>query len=87
MNGTAQIISGFIAFGSLHINTGGFEPWQWLMIICGTLTLITAVCYWYVRARSLMESTARLLASGKVLVPGLTNQRLVLDSGGARYGC
>ncbi|KAH9049317.1 MFS general substrate transporter [Lactarius hengduanensis] len=29
MNGTAQIISGFISFGSLHIHTGGFEPWQW----------------------------------------------------------
>ncbi|PAV15644.1 MFS general substrate transporter [Pyrrhoderma noxium] len=47
MNGTAQIISGFIAFGSLHINTPGFEPWQWLMIICGILTLITSVCYWF----------------------------------------
>ncbi|KAI0791142.1 MFS general substrate transporter [Abortiporus biennis] len=46
MNGTAQIISGFISFGSLHIKTKGFEPWQWLMIITGILTLITAVCYW-----------------------------------------
>lgn len=25
----AQIISGFISFGSLHIHTPGFEPWQW----------------------------------------------------------
>ncbi|KAH9929350.1 MFS general substrate transporter [Fomitopsis serialis] len=30
MNGTAQIISGFISFGTLHIKTEGFEPWQWL---------------------------------------------------------
>ncbi|KAI0268093.1 MFS general substrate transporter [Gloeopeniophorella convolvens] len=45
MNGTAQIISGFISFGSLHIHTSGFEPWQWLMIITGTLTLITAVLF------------------------------------------
>ncbi|KAJ3820729.1 MFS general substrate transporter [Lentinula raphanica] len=29
MNGTAQIISGFISFGSLHIHTSNFEPWQW----------------------------------------------------------
>ncbi|SJL04531.1 related to permease of the major facilitator superfamily [Armillaria ostoyae] len=29
MNGTAQIISGFISFGTLHIKTGTFEPWQW----------------------------------------------------------
>ena len=25
----AQIISGFISFGTLHIQTTGFEPWQW----------------------------------------------------------
>ena len=25
----AQIISGFISFGTLHIRTKGFEPWQW----------------------------------------------------------
>ncbi|KAF7437247.1 hypothetical protein PC9H_004084 [Pleurotus ostreatus] len=46
MNGTAQIISGFISFGTLHIKTGGFAPWQWLMIITGILTLFTAVAFW-----------------------------------------
>ena len=25
----AQIISGFISFGTLHINTDAFKPWQW----------------------------------------------------------
>jgi hypothetical protein len=25
----AQIISGFLSFGTLHIKTGNFEPWQW----------------------------------------------------------
>lgn len=48
MNGTAQIISGFISFGSLHITTPGFAPWQWLVIITGIITLITAVVYWCV---------------------------------------
>ncbi|KAJ3478665.1 hypothetical protein NLI96_g9602 [Meripilus lineatus] len=43
----SQIISGFISFGTLHIKTEGFEPWQWLMIITGTLTLFTAVAYWF----------------------------------------
>lgn len=47
MNGTAQIISGFISFGTLHIKTEGFEPWQWLMSITGVLTLITAVAFWF----------------------------------------
>ncbi|KAJ7268564.1 major facilitator superfamily domain-containing protein [Mycena rebaudengoi] len=47
MNGTAQIISGFISFGTLHIQTTGFEPWQWLVIITGILTLITSVSFWF----------------------------------------
>ncbi|KAJ7100458.1 MFS general substrate transporter [Mycena epipterygia] len=47
MNGTAQIIVSFISFGTLHIRTSGFEPWQWLMIITGILTLITSVCFWF----------------------------------------
>ncbi|CAK5282683.1 unnamed protein product [Mycena citricolor] len=47
MNGTAQIISGFISFGALHIHTTGFEPWQWLMIITGAMTFVTAVCFWF----------------------------------------
>ncbi|KAH9942119.1 MFS general substrate transporter [Amylocystis lapponica] len=46
MNGTAQIISGFISWGTLHIKTTGFEPWQWLMSITGMLTLVTAVTFW-----------------------------------------
>ncbi|RDB14729.1 Thiamine pathway transporter THI73 [Hypsizygus marmoreus] len=47
MNGTAQIISGFISFGALHIKTKSFEPWQWLMIITGILTLLTALSFWF----------------------------------------
>ncbi|KAJ7050639.1 MFS general substrate transporter [Mycena amicta] len=47
MNGTAQIISGFISFGSLHTHTAHFEPWQWLMIITGTLTFITSLLFWF----------------------------------------
>lgn len=45
MNGTAQVVSGFLAFGVLHIKTGGFAPWQWFMIITGAITLATAVAY------------------------------------------
>ncbi|KAH8111692.1 MFS general substrate transporter [Phellopilus nigrolimitatus] len=47
MNGTAQIVIAFISFGALHIKTTGFEPWQWLMIMTGGLTLFTAVAYWF----------------------------------------
>ncbi|KAG8748239.1 hypothetical protein FRC10_007628 [Ceratobasidium sp. 414] len=45
MNGTAQIISGFLAFGVLHIRTDGFAPWQWFFIITGAITLATAASY------------------------------------------
>ncbi|KAI5124304.1 hypothetical protein M0805_008912 [Coniferiporia weirii] len=47
MNGAAVIILGFIAFGVLHIKSGRFEPWQWLMIITGIITLITSVVFWF----------------------------------------
>ncbi|KAJ7060462.1 MFS general substrate transporter [Mycena amicta] len=47
MNGAAQIISGFISFGTLHIKTNSLEPWQWLMLITGIITLITAVAFWF----------------------------------------
>jgi len=47
MNGTALIIGGFISFGSLHIRTPGFASWKWLMIITGIITLVLAVCYWF----------------------------------------
>ncbi|KAJ7305628.1 MFS general substrate transporter [Mycena albidolilacea] len=47
MNGTAQIISGFVSFGCLHIHTESFQPWQWLMIITGIVTLVTSVVFWF----------------------------------------
>ncbi|KAF8212762.1 MFS general substrate transporter [Mycena galopus ATCC 62051] len=47
MNGTAQIVTGLISFGTLHIKTTHFEPWQWLMIITGLLTFIISVCFWF----------------------------------------
>ncbi|KAJ7775503.1 major facilitator superfamily domain-containing protein [Mycena metata] len=47
MNGVAQIMAGFISFGTLHITTSRFEPWQWLMIICGALTFIVSISFWF----------------------------------------
>ncbi|KAJ7851188.1 MFS general substrate transporter [Mycena leptocephala] len=34
-------------FGTLHIKTSGFEPWQWLMIITGILTFIISLLFWF----------------------------------------
>ena len=48
MNGTAIILLGLIAFGTIHIETGKFMSWQWLMIITGIITLIVSVLFWYV---------------------------------------
>ncbi|KAJ7027370.1 major facilitator superfamily domain-containing protein [Mycena alexandri] len=47
MNGVAQIMAGFISFGTLHITTSRFEPWQWLMVICGALTFIVSISFWF----------------------------------------
>ncbi|VDC06152.1 unnamed protein product [Peniophora sp. CBMAI 1063] len=46
MNGTAQIISGFLSFGVLHISDdSGLQPWQWLMLITGLITLVVAISF------------------------------------------
>ncbi|KAF8656495.1 hypothetical protein AX16_002514 [Volvariella volvacea WC 439] len=47
MNGTAQIVLGFISFGTLHIANSTLEPWQWLMIITGVITFVTAIAFWF----------------------------------------
>ncbi|KAJ3997450.1 MFS general substrate transporter [Lentinula boryana] len=47
MNGTAQIILAFVAYGSLNITKGRLEPWQWLMIITGLLTFVLSICFWF----------------------------------------
>ncbi|KAK0190411.1 major facilitator superfamily domain-containing protein [Armillaria mellea] len=47
MNGTAQIISGFISFGTLHMKTNSLQAWQWLMIILGVLTMVTGIIFWF----------------------------------------
>ena len=44
----AQILSGFISFGVLHIKDDHLAPWQWYMLITGIITLGVAVAYWSV---------------------------------------
>lgn len=46
MNGTAQIITGFLSFGVLHIKNSRLHPWQWFMIITGIMTLFLAISFW-----------------------------------------
>ncbi|KZT68578.1 MFS general substrate transporter [Daedalea quercina L-15889] len=46
MNGTAQIILGFVSFGSLHTHTLNFEPWQWLVVITGAITIVSSLAFW-----------------------------------------
>ncbi|KAJ7685465.1 major facilitator superfamily domain-containing protein [Mycena polygramma] len=59
MNGVAVIFLGFVAFGVLHTKTPNFMPWQWLMIITGLITLVTAVLFWFLFPDS--PTTARFL--------------------------
>ncbi|TFY77932.1 hypothetical protein EWM64_g6083 [Hericium alpestre] len=60
MNGVAVIVLGFLAFGVLHIHTGGFMLWQWLTTITGIMTLIVAVLFWFLFPDSVV--TARILS-------------------------
>ncbi|PCH37794.1 MFS general substrate transporter [Wolfiporia cocos MD-104 SS10] len=46
MNGFAVIVLGLVAYGTLHIKSSVLEPWQWLMLITGIITLIVSVLFW-----------------------------------------
>ncbi|KAI0072273.1 MFS general substrate transporter [Panus rudis PR-1116 ss-1] len=59
MNGAAIVMLGLVAYGTLHIKTEKFMPWQWLMIITGIITLIVAVLFWFFFPDS--PATARFL--------------------------
>ncbi|KAF5382616.1 hypothetical protein D9615_002765 [Tricholomella constricta] len=77
----SQIISGFLSFGALHIKTKGFEPWQWLMIITGLITLIAATAFWMIETLQDPKTWLFALFSAAVMVPNsLTNQRQIIVS-------
>ncbi|KAH9930639.1 MFS general substrate transporter [Fomitopsis serialis] len=59
MNGTAVIFLGLVAYGTLHISHGALDPWQWLMIITGLITFVTAILFWFFFPDS--PATARFL--------------------------
>lgn len=47
MNGFAQIFSGLVSFGTLHVNKSeALAPWQIYMIICGLVTFVAGICFW-----------------------------------------
>lgn len=47
MNGAAIILLGLVAYGTLHIHSGKFMPWQWLMVITGAITFVVAIAFWF----------------------------------------
>lgn len=47
MNGTAQIFSGFVSFGTWHLESDAIHPWQLYMIICGLITFVVGICFWF----------------------------------------
>ena len=46
MDGVAIIVLGFVAFGVAHIKSTSFEPWQWLNVVFGLITLVASVLFW-----------------------------------------
>ncbi|KIH91178.1 allantoate permease [Sporothrix brasiliensis 5110] len=44
---SSPISSGLLSYGVLFIDTGGFAPWKWFMVITGTLTVLYGVAVWF----------------------------------------
>lgn len=66
MNGTAQIVSGFITWAVFHLDAAVLAPWRLFMIVCGILTLIIGVTFWCFVPDSPL--TARFLSSDEKVV-------------------
>lgn len=66
MNGTAQIVSGFLSWAVYHLNPNAFAPWRLFMIVCGFLTLVIGVLFWFLVPDSPL--TARFLTEHEKIV-------------------
>ena len=64
----AQIISGFLSFGSLHIKTKSFEPWQWyekfLLVLHVHHDLQAYDHYWHFNIIDCFDICVRIQAVG-----------------------
>ena len=45
---SSPITSGLLLYGVLHIDTGGFASWRWLMAITGAATVVYGAAVWLV---------------------------------------
>lgn len=66
MNGTAQICSGFLSWAVYHMDDRVLAPWRLFMIICGIVTLIMGIVFWFFVPDSPM--TARFLSEREKVV-------------------
>ncbi|KAK4705731.1 MFS transporter, ACS family, allantoate permease, partial [Phenoliferia sp. Uapishka_3] len=48
MNGSAQMISGLLAYGVHHINSTHIQDWQVLFLLTGAITFVIGVAWWFV---------------------------------------
>uniref|UniRef100_A0A2D3VMV3 Probable permease of the major facilitator superfamily n=1 Tax=Ramularia collo-cygni TaxID=112498 RepID=A0A2D3VMV3_9PEZI len=44
---SSPITSGLLSYGVLWIDTGAFNPWKWLMVITGALTVLFGAAVWF----------------------------------------
>ncbi|KAG6916612.1 hypothetical protein DXG01_006169, partial [Tephrocybe rancida] len=86
MNGAGIIFLGLVSFGLIHTTNPKFHPWQWLMVICGIVTLVVAVLFWFffpdspVSARFLTpEERVKVVQRIKVNQAGVENKHWKKD--------
>ncbi|CAE6462954.1 unnamed protein product [Rhizoctonia solani] len=66
MNGTAQIISNLMGYGSLYFRSNLLAPWQWFTLINGVLTFATALAFYLYFPDSIL--TARFLTEEEKII-------------------
>ncbi|CAE6454414.1 unnamed protein product [Rhizoctonia solani] len=66
MNGTAQILSNLMGYGSLYFRSNLLAPWQWFTLINGILTFATSLAFYLYFPNSI--STAHFLTEREKIV-------------------
>ncbi|CEG64648.1 hypothetical protein RMATCC62417_01584 [Rhizopus microsporus] len=77
-NGLAMIIGGFISYGVAYMHDNGLEPWQWIMIILGAITMAFGVACFFFMVDSPKSKVLRLSAEEERIVEERTEDNAVV---------
>ncbi|ORY27006.1 putative membrane transporter [Naematelia encephala] len=80
MNGTAQIFNGLVSFGVLHVDPSVIHPWKVYMIICGLVTLVVGICFYFFIPNNPMSARFLTQEEKVIAIERLRNQSTGIEN-------